>query len=88
MAILKYPDKGALMTTYPYIPLDFEFLPDETIAERSSDFFHTMNARRTVRDYSSRKIPGSVIENAIRTAGTAPSGANKQPWHFVIIKNK
>ena len=76
------------MTTYQYIPLDFEFLPDETIAERSSDFFHTMNTRRTVRDYSSRTIPGSVIENAIRTAGTAPSGANKQPWHFVVVTNQ
>ena len=44
-----------------------------------------MGSRRTVRDYSPRKIPKTVIENAIRTAGTAPSGANMQPWHFVIV---
>lgn len=44
-----------------------------------------MQSRRTVRDYSSRKIPKAIIENAIRTAGTAPSGANMQPWHFVVV---
>ena len=41
-----------------------------------------------MRDYSARKIPPVVIENAIRSAGTAPSGANMQPWHFVVVTNQ
>jgi nitroreductase len=52
---------------------------------RTAAFLATMRTRRTVRDYSSRKIPQTVIENAIRVAGTAPSGANMQPWHFVLV---
>ena len=72
---------------YPFIPLTFESLPDEHIIERSNNFLETMSSRRTVRDYSSRAIPPSVIKNAIRTAGTAPSGANMQPWHFVVVTN-
>ncbi|SVD68238.1 uncharacterized protein METZ01_LOCUS421092, partial [marine metagenome] len=73
------------MTTSPFVPLVFDYSNDETIAERSKDFFYWMESRRTVRDYSPRKIPKAVIENAIRTAGTAPSGANMQPWHFVVV---
>ena len=73
------------MTTSPFVPLVFDYSSDETIAERSKDFFYWMESRRTVRDYSPRKIPKAVIENAIRTAGTAPSGANMQPWHFVVV---
>jgi nitroreductase len=73
------------MTAYPYIPLDFEPISDETMIKRSESFFRRMKNRRTVRDYSPRQIPQSVIENAIRTAGTAPSGANMQPWHFVVV---
>ena len=73
------------MTNFPFVPLDFCFSSDETIAERSKDFFNRMESRRTVRDYSPRKIPKTVIENAIRTAATAPSGANMQPWHFVVV---
>ena len=73
------------MTTFPFVPLVFDRSSDETIAERSKDFFYQMENRRTVRDYSSRKIPKTVMENAIRTAGTAPSGANMQPWHFVVV---
>ncbi|MGB0848442.1 MAG: nitroreductase family protein [Thiolinea sp.] len=46
-----------------------------------------MSQRRTVRDFSEHPIPQEVLEYAIRTAGTAPSGANMQPWHFVVVKN-
>jgi len=73
------------MTTFPFVPLVFDCSSDDTMAERSKNFFYRMESRRTVRDYSSRKIPKTVMENAIRTAGTAPSGANMQPWHFVIV---
>ena len=73
------------MTNFPFVPLDFCFSNDETIVERSKEYFYRMESRRTVRDYSPRKIPKTVIENAIKTAGTAPSGANMQPWHFVVV---
>ena len=73
------------MTNYPFIPFEPRPYPDEEMIQRSEQFLETMRSRRTVRDYSSRKIPRIVIENAIRTAGTAPSGANMQPWHFVLV---
>ena len=52
---------------------------------RARQFHDEMQRRRTVRDYSSEPVPRDVVEAAIRVAGTAPSGANLQPWHFVAI---
>ena len=52
---------------------------------RSRIFFETMSNRRTLRNFSDKPVDKSVIENCIKTAGTAPSGANMQPWHFVLI---
>ena len=72
---------------HPFIPLDFELLSDKKIDERSYNFLEIMNKRRTVRDYSSRAVPRGIIENALKTAGSAPSGANMQPWHFVVVTN-
>lgn len=70
-----------------YIPLDFkELSPDEQI-KRADEFFEMLNRRRTVRDYSDRDVPIELIEKAIATAGTAPSGANLQPWRFVVVKD-
>ena len=60
--------------------------PDEMLA-RSADFLDLMKRRRTVREFSDKAVPRAVIENAILTAGRAPSGANKQPWHFVAISS-
>lgn len=60
--------------------------PDEMV-ERSAEFLDLMKRRRTVRDFSDRPVPRVVIENAILTAGLAPSGANKQPWHFAAISD-
>ena len=76
------------MTDYPFIPLKSRSYPDEEMIHRSEQFLADMQSRRTVRDYSARKIPPVVIENAIRSAGTAPSGANMQPWHFVVVTNQ
>ena len=76
------------MTDYPFIPLKSRSYPDEEMIQRSERFLADMQSRRTVRDYSARKIPPIVIENAIRTAGTAPSGANMQPWHFVVVTSQ
>ena len=55
--------------------------------QRSKHFLEMIKSRRTVRDFSEKNIPVGVIENAVRTAASAPSGANKEPWHFVIVKD-
>jgi nitroreductase len=60
--------------------------PDEA-ARRARDFYEAMKGRRTVRDYSDEPVERGLIEDAIRAAGTAPSGANHQPWHFVAISD-
>ena len=54
---------------------------------RAQKFADRMHLRRTVRDFSDRPIPRDIIANVIRAAGSAPSGANQQPWHFVAISN-
>jgi iodotyrosine deiodinase len=58
--------------------------PDEMIA-RAKAFYEAIKRRRTVRDFSSQPVPREVIEFALLAAGTAPSGANLQPWHFTVI---
>jgi nitroreductase len=52
---------------------------------RAADFAEEMQRRRTVRHFSDRAVPREVIEDCLRTSGTAPSGANRQPWHFVVV---
>jgi len=54
---------------------------------RSQIFFENLSTRRTIRNFSDKPVPREVIENCIKTARTAPSGANMQPWHFVIISD-
>ena len=67
--------------------LVFDENPHEAMIEESASFYRSMCRRRTVRDFSNRGIPREVIDNALRTAGTAPSGANMQPWHFVAVSD-
>jgi len=67
--------------------LIYNTIPESEMIERSTTFFDLMIQRRTIRDFSDRPIPIEIIENAIQTASSAPSGANKQPWHFVIVKD-
>lgn len=55
--------------------------------ERSEELFEDLNRRRTVRDFSSQPVPREVIENCLKVANTAPSGANMQPWHFSVISD-
>ena len=59
----------------------------EQMRSRSTSFLADMQRRRTVRDFSDRSVPREIIENCIRTAMTAPSGANMQPWHFVMVQD-
>jgi nitroreductase len=69
--------------------IDFYFDEYSTVEmeKRSEEFYLEMKKRRSVRQFSDRPVPRKVIENCIRTAGTAPSGANMQPWTFVVVKN-
>jgi len=65
-------------------------LPDYSSQEmelQSKTFLNSLLRRRTIRDFSDKPIEREVIENCIKTAGTAPSGANMQPWHFVLISD-
>lgn len=74
------------MPDYPFIPLQtYAELPPQEMRERLNAFYENMQRRRTVREFSARPIPTGIIEQALRVAGTAPSGANLQPWHFVVV---
>ena len=70
-----------------FIPLDFSLLEEQAMQQQAESFYLQMSKRRSVRDFSDKPIPLSVLENAILAAGTAPSGANMQPWHFVVVQN-
>lgn len=77
-----------VMDGYSYVSIQREFVSEFELAERTKSFFEMMNKRRSVRDFSNIEIPNEVIEDIIRTASTAPSGANKQPWTFCIVRNQ
>ena len=68
------------------LPGYVEFPPDEML-ERARRFADEMQGRRTVRDFSDREVPRALIEECLRAAGSAPSGANQQPWHFVAVSD-
>jgi iodotyrosine deiodinase len=61
--------------------------PEEEMRARAAAFYEEMRRRRSVREFSPRPIPEGVVEACLRTAGTAPSGANRQPWHFVVVRD-
>ena len=70
----------------PFIPFTHPIqLSEEEALARSVDVLKTFSSRRTIRDFSSRPVPMGVIENCLRAASTAPSGAHKQPWHFAVV---
>ena len=74
---------------------DSEFIPlpplpkysDDQRIQRARDVYESLRRRRTVREFSNRPIPRQVIEHCVMAAGTAPSGANMQPWHFCIVQD-
>lgn len=76
------------MEKYPFKPLDeyIEYPVDEML-KRSQDFYELIKRRRTVREFSEREVDGEIIKNCLKSAGTAPSGANMQPWRFVVVTN-
>jgi nitroreductase len=76
------------MSTAQFVPLtSYTAYPEAEMEKRAADFRATVQRRRTVRDFSPRPIPRAVIEQCLLAAGTAPNGANLQPWHFVVISD-
>ncbi|WP_423929300.1 nitroreductase family protein [Candidatus Palauibacter sp.] len=74
--------------SYRPVPLSTFTRHDEAeMARRARAFRDEMRRRRTVRDYSPEPVPGEVIDACIEAAGTAPNGANRQPWHFVVVRD-
>jgi len=70
---------------HPFVPLEFREYPEEEMSRRARAFYEDLNRRRTVREFCDRPVPRELIETAVLTAGTAPSGAHKQPWQFVLV---
>ena len=70
------------VTLTGYLPVT-----DAQMSERTSDMLELLSTRRTIRDFTDKAVPREIIEMAIKAAGTAPNGANQQPWHFAAISN-
>jgi iodotyrosine deiodinase len=68
-----------------FVPLPFELRPPDEVRRRAAAFRDDLRRRRTVRHFSNRPVERAVIEDSLMTAGSAPSGANLQPWHFVVV---
>ncbi|MBL0170303.1 MAG: nitroreductase family protein [Gemmatimonadaceae bacterium] len=75
------------MPEHPFVPLEFERVSLDESQSRAHAFYERMKLRRTTRHFSSEPVPRQLIEYAIRTAGTAPSGAHQQPWTFVAVSD-
>lgn len=76
------------MSRAKFRPLtEYREYPAAEMLERASAFADDLSRRRTVREFSDRPVPRDVIEQCLRAAGTAPSGANQQPWHFVAVSD-
>lgn len=73
--------------SFPFRPLNFVRIPAAESARRAAAFYAEMDRRRTTRHFSTDPVPRDLIEWAIRTAGTAPSGAHQQPWTFVAVSD-
>ncbi len=75
------------MTEKPFIDLNFIEYDESVMLERSRDYYLEMRTRRTVREFSDRPVAREIIDNCLLTAGSTVSGANMQPWHFVVIQD-
>ena len=78
---------GNQVARYPFIAYQHPAMSVDEQIEASRHFLEVMSRRRTIREYSSEPVPFELIENAIRAAGLAPSGANQQPWTFVVVSD-
>ncbi len=70
-----------------FVALDYSQHPPKEMVRRAAQFHDEMRRRRSVRQFASRPVPREVIEHCLRAAGTAPSGANMQPWSFVVVSD-
>jgi iodotyrosine deiodinase len=76
------------MSEPAFIPLpNYRSYPVEEMQQRAAQFASDLQRRRSVRQFSDRAAPRAVIENCLQAAASAPSGANMQPWHFVVVSN-
>lgn len=74
------------MTRARFVPLEgYREIPEDDMRAAAHEFLGSMRRRRTVRDFSDRPVPRDIIEDCLLAAGTAPNGANRQPWHFVVV---
>ncbi|MBT8317421.1 MAG: nitroreductase family protein [Lutibacter sp.] len=80
-------DDFILVDGYKHIRHTQESYSENEMLKKTKDYFNWLNKRRSVRDFSNKLIPREVIENIIKTASTAPSGAHKQPWTFCVVAN-
>jgi nitroreductase len=80
-------DDFILVDGYKHIRHIQESYSENEMLKRTGDYFNWINKRRSVRDFSNKSVPQQVIENIIKSASTAPSGANKQPWTFCVVKS-
>ncbi len=76
-----------MINGYKHIAYHYDTLTPKELVEKSESFYHWLDQRRSVRDFSDTPVPKEVIENIIKAASTAPSGAHKQPWTFCVISN-
>jgi iodotyrosine deiodinase len=76
-----------LINEYPFIRYQGEDHDPDEMVQRSKEFFEWLRERRSVRDFSNKPVPKEVIENIIKTACSAPSGANRQPWTFCVVND-
>lgn len=79
--------KTKLIDGYPFVSYSKKSPEPDDMIKRSRDFYHWMDNRRTVRDFSDKTVSREVIEQIILTASSAPSGAHKQPWTFCAVSN-
>jgi len=79
--------KEKLINGFKHIPYRSETISAEEMLQKSNQFYHFLDERRSVRHFSDKEISEEIIENLIRSAGTAPSGAHKQPWKFCVVSN-
>jgi len=76
------------MVEKKFLPLvDYLKYPEAEMGKRASEFYAEMARRHSVRDFSDRPVNRSILEDCLRTASTAPSGANQQPWRFVVVSD-
>ncbi|MFT4660625.1 MAG: iodotyrosine deiodinase [Patiriisocius sp.] len=79
--------KHILINGHKHNSFESEILPENQVIQKSKSFHSWLDTRRSVRDFSDDPIPKDVIENLIKSASTAPSGAHKQPWTFCAVSN-